>query len=402
MKKAAEDAKKGIDEAKKATAEAQKAVEAAKKALDEAKKAENDAVKKADDAAKKLETEKKKKADDTKKVAEEAAKKKVAEEAKKKSDVEAKAKKLAEEKQKADEAASKQKAAEETAVKKADETAKVQEEAKKKTEEAKKVLEEAKKAVADAEKAVADADKITLDLTEIADETELPFAAYYLEKYTGSDLIAEEMVVAFNAASKADGFGRNVAIMGDHGFGMTGIGEDFARSFYDMGVCKSKTIAKIKGQALNKVKLTDAMEKLRGGCMVVENAGLITPDKMKQILELTSASKNDIITILTGEYDSILRLFDAVKEADDAFTKRVNMRGMENEDMVIIAMGYIIQLGYQTDDSVAGILNNIIMAMETGNIDRMLKVVDDALLKCDAREQASGAVKKILSGVDFK
>lgn len=400
--KAVDDAKKGIDEAKKVTAEAQKGVEIAQKALNDAKKAENEAVKKVGDVAAKLENEKKKKADDDAKAAKEAEAVKAAEEAKKKSEADARAARLAEEQKKADEAAKMQKLAEEAAVKKAEEASKVQAETIKKAEEAKKALEEAKKAVISANKALEDADKITLDITQIADDTELPFAAYYLEKYTGSDLIAEEMVVAFNAASKAEGFGRNVAIMGDHGFGMTGIGEDFARSFYDMNVCKSKTIAKIKGQALNKVKLADAMEKLRGGCMVVENAGLITPERMKEILELTAPDKNDVITILTGEYDSILRLFDTVKEAKDAFTKHVNMRGMENEDMVIIAMGFIIQRGYQTDDSVSGILNSTIMAMETGNVDRMLKVVEDALLKCEAREKATGIDKKILSGVDFK
>ncbi|MDD6327956.1 MAG: hypothetical protein PUA62_05865, partial [Lachnospiraceae bacterium] len=383
-------------------AEAEKKVEEAKKALDDTKKAEAEAVKKAEEAKQKLESETKKKADDAKKAAEEASKKKAAEDAKKKADEESKAKALADEKKKADEASAKQKAAETEAVKKADEADKVLHDLKKKTEAAATVLDDAKKAVLAAEKALAEADKIKLDIADVGDDTELPMEAYYLQKYTGSDLLADEMIFAFNMASKSSGTGRNVVIMGDHGFGMTGIGEDFARSFYDLKVCNAKTIAKIKAQALNKVKLTDAMEKLRGGCLVVENAGLITPDKMKEILDLTSPEKNDIVIMLTGEYGSICRLFDASKEADIAFQKRVDMRGMENEDMVIIAKGYIIQKGYTADESVNGILNTTIMAMETGNIDRMLKVVDDALVKCEEREKVAGTEKKILLGADFK
>ena len=75
-----------------------------------------------------------------------------------------------------------------------------------------------------------------------------------------------------------------------------------------MGVCSSKTIAKIKAQALNKVKL-DALDKLKGGCLVVENAGLVTPEKLIEIVHLSAKDLKDFVIILTGEIDSISRLF---------------------------------------------------------------------------------------------
>jgi hypothetical protein len=40
------------------------------------------------------------------------------------------------------------------------------------------------------------------------------------------------------------------------------------------------------------------------------------------------------------------------------------------------------------------------MAMESGNVDRMLKAVDDALLACDEREKGSN--RKNLLAEDFK
>ena len=43
------------------------------------------------------------------------------------------------------------------------------------------------------------------------------------------------------------------------------------------------------------------------------------------------------------------------------------------------------------------------MTMESGNVDRLLKAVDDAMLKCEAREKASGNEgKKYLLSEDFK
>ena len=279
--------------------------------------------------------------------------------------------------------------------------AKAEAEAKAKAEEARKILEAAKKAEEEALKAAEQADSIQIDLTQPAEEGKLPLAASYLEKYTKMEKSGKSLVDTFNAIT-VDQENRNVCMMGDHGFGLTSVGEDFARSFYDMGICKAKTIAKIKAQALNKVKLADAMSKLAGGCMVVENAGLIAPDKMTELMKLTAKDVNDVVVILTGATESINRLFGATGDAKDKFTHQINMEGISTQDMLAIAKGYFKQQGFKTDDSVEGTVKNLLMAMESGNIDRMLKACDEAMLKCDDREKAKGSSRKYLLSEDFK
>ena len=409
-KKAEEEAKKKAEaEAKKkAEAEAKKKAEAEakKKAEEEAKKkAEAEARKKAEEEAKKAAEEARKKAEEAMRILEEAKK---AEEAGKKAEEEAKKKAEAEAKKKAEEEAKKTaaeelaaKAEEEARKKAAEEAAKAEAEAKAKAEEARKILEAAKKAEEEALKAAEQADSIQIDLTQPAEEGKLPLAASYLEKYTKMEKSGKSLVDTFNAIT-VDQENRNVCMMGDHGFGLTSVGEDFARSFYDMGICKAKTIAKIKAQALNKVKLADAMSKLAGGCMVVENAGLIAPDKMTELMKLTAKDVNDVVVILTGATESINRLFGATGDAKDKFTHQINMEGISTQDMLAIAKGYFKQQGFKTDDSVEGTVKNLLMAMESGNIDRMLKACDEAMLKCDDREKAKGSSRKYLLSEDFK
>ena len=402
-KKAEAEAKKKAEEEakKKAEAEAKKKAEAEakKKAEEEAKKkAEAEARKKAEEEAKKAAEEARKKAEEAMRILEEAKKAeeaalKAAEEARKKA--EADAKKAAEEAAKAKAEEEKRKKAEEEAKKKAEA------EAKAKAEEARKILEAAKKAEEEALKAAEQADSIQIDLTQPAEEGKLPLAASYLEKYTKMEKSGKSLVDTFNAIT-VDQENRNVCMMGDHGFGLTSVGEDFARSFYDMGICKAKTIAKIKAQALNKVKLADAMSKLAGGCMVVENAGLIAPDKMTELMKLTAKDVNDVVVILTGATESINRLFGATGDAKDKFTHQINMEGISTQDMLAIAKGYFKQQGFKTDDSVEGTVKNLLMAMESGNIDRMLKACDEAMLKCDDREKAKGSSRKYLLSEDFK
>ena len=393
----AEARKKAEEEAKKAAEEARKKAEEAMRILEEAKKAEEAALKAAEEARKKAEA-------DAKKAAEEAAKAKAEEEKRKKAEEEAKKKAEAEAKKKAEEEAKKKaaeelaaKAEEEARKKAAEEAAKAEAEAKAKAEEARKILEAAKKAEEEALKAAEQADSIQIDLTQPAEEGKLPLAASYLEKYTKMEKSGKSLVDTFNAIT-VDQENRNVCMMGDHGFGLTSVGEDFARSFYDMGICKAKTIAKIKAQALNKVKLADAMSKLAGGCMVVENAGLIAPDKMTELMKLTAKDVNDVVVILTGATESINRLFGATGDAKDKFTHQINMEGISTQDMLAIAKGYFKQQGFKTDDSVEGTVKNLLMAMESGNIDRMLKACDEAMLKCEAK----GSSRKYLLSEDFK
>lgn len=397
----AEAKKKAEEEAKKAAEAARKKAEEAMKILEAAKKAEEEALKAAEEARKQAEENERKAAEEEAKRAAEEAKRKAEEEARKAAEAEEEKRRADEEaKRRADEEA-KRKAAEEAHKKLEEETKKAEEAARKKAEEAAKILEAARKAEEEALKAAEEADNIKLDLTMPSEDGKLPMAAFYLEKYTKVDSVSAPIIDTFNSIANNPKESRNVILKGEHGFGLTSVGEDFARSFYDMAICKAKTIAKIKAAALNKVKLADAMTKLKDGCLVVENAGLIAADRFNELIKLSSPEQNNIVIILTGESVSIDRLMDSVKPENGTFKYSVNMLGLSMADMIAIAKGYISQRGFKSDD-IDGTLRSLLMAMESGNIDRMLKTVDDALLKCEDREKQKGISKKYLLAEDFK
>ena len=155
--------------------------------------------------------------------------------------------------------------------------------------------------------------------------------------------------------------------------------------------------------AYDKVKLADAMLKLKDGCLVVENAGLIAMDKFTELVKLAEPANNNVILILTGEKGSITRLLETVNAVAGKFENKIDILGLGNKDMLAIARGYISQRGFKAEESVDGTIRNQLMAMESGNIDRMLKAIDDAMLVCEARESAKGnSGKKYLLSEDFK
>ena len=267
-----------------------------------------------------------------------------------------------------------------------------------------KALEEAKAAVVAAEQRAKDVENMEVDLTQIAPGGRLPLAANYLEKYLGIAGSADEIVETFNdiAANMEETIrSRNIVILGQYGFGSVSVGEDFARSFYDMGICSARAIAKIKAAALNKMsmeKIKPNMEKLAGGCLVIDNAGLLAPEKLVEIVKLSAKDVNDFVVIMTGEIDSISRLFGNSAEVVSEFEYLIDMTKIEKTDMVKVAMGYIKQRAYKADPALENKINDILMGMEQGNLDRMIGAIDEAIAKCDKRDDN----KKTIIPADFE
>ena len=270
--------------------------------------------------------------------------------------------------------------------------------------EIEQALKEANEAVAEAEQKAKDVENMEVDLTQIAPGGRLPLAANYLEKYLGIAGSADEIVDTFNdiAANMEETIrSRNIVILGQYGFGSVSVGEDFARSFYDMGICSARAIAKIKAAALNKMsmeKIKPNMEKLAGGCLVIDNAGLIAPEKLSEIVKLSAKDVNDFVVIMTGEIDSISRLFGNCAEVVSEFEYLIDMTKIEKSDMVKVALGYIKQRAYKADPALENKINDILMGMEQGNLDRMIAAIDEAIAKCDKRDDN----KKTIIPKDFE
>ena len=65
------------------------------------------------------------------------------------------------------------------------------------------------------------------------------------------------------------------------------------------------------------------------------------------------------------------------------------------EIRIIVAYSwYIIEKGYKYEDGIDGNIKNVLMAMESGNIDRLLTAIDEAIERADARNAEAKKVMK--------
>lgn len=228
----------------------------------------------------------------------------------------------------------------------------------------------------------------------------LPEEALTLKKYMRVPTTGDDVLLAVNSIIKHPEAPKNIVILGHNGFGTVKVGEDFARSFYSMGLVKSDKIAKIKAKQLNKIGL-EKLASLKGGCLVIENAGLVSSAKLVEVIQNSAPEVNDFVVILTGEIDSLARFFEENKEIVDSFIYLIEVHKIRERAMITLAKGYVKEKGYTADKAVYDRLKNSLASMEVGNIDRFIEQIDQLMEKCDSREKVAELDKKEILTADF-
>ena len=335
--------------------------------------------------------------------AEEEARRKAEEEAKRKAEEEARRKAEEEARQKAEEEARRK--AEEEARRKAEEEArrKAEEEARQRAEaEARQKAEEEARRKAE-EEARRKAEEEAKQKAAASSDFVLPVGAeQFLGKYLTVNSINEQIAGTIRYINDNPSEPRNIVILGQYGFGTTTIAEDFARSFYALGICKTKTIAKIKAAALNRANISDAIGKLQGGCLVIENAGVITNEKLDEIYQIVSNPNNDVVVIMTGQIETLSKLFKDNAVISTQFKHLVQVHRISDMDVFAIAKEHARMSGYPCEAGAENGLRRRMQEVESGNLDRVLKSVDNAISKAHNREMNSGDQDHRLIAADFE
>ena len=252
-------------------------------------------------------------------------------------------------------------------------------------------VEEAAKVISQDEEATMAA---TISENVAARRKSLPKEAKYLYKYLGVEPAGAQIVNVLQTLKVDPKRSKNIVILGQHGFGLTMVGEDFAKFYYDMGICKSQAKAKVKAKVINSGKLSGAVAKLKGGCLIVESAGLITSDRFKEMVDLCSPGKNDIKIILTGEKTALSNMLASNMTQARAFNNRVYFDQINESGMVDVAECYVEEKGFKLESGADASIKNILMGMESGNIDRLLTAMDSAMAAAETRDPIDKKVLK--------
>ncbi|MDD5948258.1 MAG: hypothetical protein PUC39_00765, partial [Lachnospiraceae bacterium] len=216
----------------------------------------------------------------------------------------------------------------------------------------------------------------------------IPVAAQkYIGKYVASSAVRKQFRKPFEKIVKKRGNYRNIVVLSRKGCSVTNVAIDFARTYHELGLCKTKVVATIKAKVLNKTDLTKILPKLKGGCLLVEHAGDLSHEKALEVFDIVNNPENDIVLMLVGEVMSVTAMFGKNSELNSLFHALFLLHDLSDIDLTDIAVAYMKEHDYDADEDGMRALKNRISNLEHNGIDNVLAVVDAAIAKAEKRSQ---------------
>ncbi len=183
--------------------------------------------------------------------------------------------------------------------------------------------------------------------------------------------------------------GGNILIQGGRGCGKTILATRLVKALKKISQRKDITLGKIDAEKLNQKDLTKLLEQVRGGCLVIEQAGEMTRETA---IKLSLLLENDDTGILVILEDTRLGLEDALKK-DEAFarkfTHRIIIPVFTSDELVEFGKTYAHERDYEIDNmGVLALYNRIsnIQKLDTPTTLIEIKdIVDQAIQKAEKK-----------------
>lgn len=143
----------------------------------------------------------------------------------------------------------------------------------------------------------------------------------------------------------------HILIQGGKGSGKTTLATDIVKILQQEGLMKSKAVGKIDGAKLNEKDIRALLEKIRGGCLIVENAGNISRDTAVTLSLLSDADTTGILFILEDSRLGIDRVLQLNGNFSAKFSQRIVIPILTMDELVNFGKAYASELGYMIDDT---------------------------------------------------
>ena len=211
--------------------------------------------------------------------------------------------------------------------------------------------------------------------------------------------------------SLADSSRGNIAITGMPSTDKTGLAKTLAKAVNLCYPKQKRKIIKTTGPNLNAHGFIKNVGKLRGTILIVEDAGLISPEILSEMVAGLKGDTDRMIVMLTDTDAGIDTLKKANREFDRIFNHKFSMRPYVTNELVQIATEFASQAGYTIDEE--GALALFLKADEMRNasarvtMDDMADLIDAAVARAKKRIKKAGKKgsdmdQNVLTEDDFK
>lgn len=181
----------------------------------------------------------------------------------------------------------------------------------------------------------------------------------------------------------------NIVITGRADADKAGFAINLFKAIHACDDIRQLKIAKTTAGILNKKGVAVSADKIKGTTMIIENAGALLPETVKDLTTFMYGNTENMLVILIGEDYSIKKLFLESPSFAALFTHSIELKKMSVNDLVVIAKDYAKENGYSIDEKALLKVYLLIDELQNSNsgddVEGVKAIVDGAIAKCNKK-----------------
>ena len=142
----------------------------------------------------------------------------------------------------------------------------------------------------------------------------------------------------------------NLLVIGRKGSGKTVLAVDIVKAIQKQRSLKQGKVAIVTGESLNKKELTNIIQKLRGGAIIIEHAGKLNARTVKELNYLMEKKSGELLFVLEDQRKPLERLMTANPEFKKKFSSKLELPVFINDELVTFGQTYAKENGYKLDE----------------------------------------------------
>ena len=142
----------------------------------------------------------------------------------------------------------------------------------------------------------------------------------------------------------------NLMVIGRKGSGKTVLAVDIVKAIQKQRNLKQGKVAIVTGESLNKKELTNIIQKLRGGAIIIEGAGKLNSRTVKELNYLMEKKTGELLFVLEDQRKPLERLMTANPDFRKKFSSKLELPVFINDELVTFGQTYAKENGYKLDE----------------------------------------------------